>query len=47
MSLQKAKDNEFIGLQQGRMSILAYTSKFREISRFAPTYVANEKLNTN
>jgi len=34
MSLQKAKEDEFIRLQQGKMSILEYASKFIEFSYF-------------
>jgi len=29
------------------MSVLEYTSKFKELSRFAPTYVADKKLRMN
>jgi len=29
------------------MSMLEYASKFMELSRFAPAYVANEKLKIN
>ena len=37
--IQKAKDNEFLQLQQGSMSVLEYASKFIELSQFAPTFV--------
>jgi len=47
MSLQKAKRDEFIRLQQGRMSMLEYASKFMDLSRFAPGYVVDEKLRMN
>jgi len=46
-SLQKAKENEFMKLQQRTMSILEYASKFMELSRFAPTFVADERLKMN
>jgi len=47
VSLQKAKEDEFIRLQQGRMTILEHASKCMELSRFTPTYVADEKLKMN
>ena len=46
-SLQKAKENEFMQLQQGSMSGLEYASKFIELSLFAPTFVADERLKMN
>jgi len=47
MSLQKAKEDEFIRLRQGRKTVLEYASKFMKLSCFAPTYVADEKLKMN
>jgi len=47
VSLQKAKKDEFIRLQQGRMTILKYAFKFMELFRFGPTYVADEKMKMN
>jgi len=44
ISLQKAKESEFMQLQQSNMSILEYDSKFIEHSRFALTFVADERL---
>ena len=38
VSLQKAKENEFMQLQQGKMSVLEYASKFIKLSCFAPTF---------
>ena len=32
ISLQKAKEGEFMQLQQGSMSLVEYTSKFMELS---------------
>ena len=46
-SLQMAKENEFMQLQQGSMSILEYASKFMELSCFAPAFVAVERLKMN
>jgi len=34
-------------LEQGRMSVLEYTSKFMELSRLALAFVADEKLKMN
>ena len=34
-------------LQQGRMSVLEYASKFMELSQYAPTFVVNGKLKMN
>ena len=46
-SLQKAKEGVFVQLQQGNMSILEYVSKFMELSRFAPAFLADERLKMN
>ena len=43
----KAKEGEFVQLQQGNMSVLEYASKFMELSRFAPAFVADERLKMN
>ena len=45
--LQKAKENEFIQLQQGSMSALEYASKFIELSHLAPTFITDERLKMN
>ena len=45
--LQKARENEFMQLQQGGMSVLEYAAKFMELSCFAPAFVANERLKMN
>ena len=34
-------------LQHGRMSVLEYASKFMELSRFTPAFIADEKLKLN
>jgi len=43
ISLQRAKESEFIQLKHGTMSFLEY-SKFMELSRFGPSFVADERL---
>ena len=45
--LQKAKEKEFLELEQWRMSVVQYASKFTELSRFALAYVASETLGRN
>jgi len=47
--LREAGTNEFsnVHLQQGKMSVLEYASKFMELSHFAPVYGADEKLRMN
>ena len=47
ISLHKAKEGEFMQLQQGSMSVLDYAIKFMELSWFVPAYVANERLKMN
>jgi len=47
ISLQKAKEGEFMQLQQRNMSVLEYASKFIELSRFALAFIADERLKIN
>jgi len=47
VSPQKAKEDEFVHLQQGKMSALENTLKFMELSCFTPAYITNEKLKMN
>jgi len=47
MSLQKDKENGFIQLQQGGISVLEYASRFMEFSHFASTFVVDKKLKMN
>ena len=47
VSLQKVKENEFMKLQQGDMSMLEYASKFMEVFYFALAFVANKRLKMN
>ncbi|XP_057250300.1 uncharacterized protein LOC130591274 [Beta vulgaris subsp. vulgaris] len=46
-SLRKQKEDEFLHLQQGTMSVLEYANKFMELSRFAPELVASEQSRMN
>ncbi|XP_048494460.1 uncharacterized protein LOC125494740 [Beta vulgaris subsp. vulgaris] len=43
-ALQTKKECEFLTLRQGKMSIVEYTAKFVELSRFAPDLVKSEKF---
>jgi len=47
VSHQKAKEDEFIYRQQGKISVLKYASKFMELSCSSPDYVADEKWKMN
>jgi len=47
ISLQKAKEGEFMQLQRGSISVLEYASKFMELLRFAPAFIADERLKMN
>ncbi|XP_057248862.1 uncharacterized protein LOC130590443 [Beta vulgaris subsp. vulgaris] len=46
-SLRKQKEDEFLHLQQGTMSVLEYANKFMELSRFAPELVTSEQSRMN
>ncbi|XP_056691642.1 uncharacterized protein [Spinacia oleracea] len=46
-SLRKQKEDEFLHLQQGTMSVLEYANKFMELSRFAPDLVSTEQSRMN
>ncbi|GAB2254185.1 hypothetical protein Droror1_Dr00021994 [Drosera rotundifolia] len=41
-SLQQQKEEEFLSLKLGRMSIIEYAAKFNQLSRFAP-YLVNDE----
>jgi len=41
--VRKVKEREFLCLKRGEMSIIEYTAKFNELSRFAPNQVAIEE----
>ena len=42
--IRRAKEQEFLRLNQGEMSAVEYAAKFNELSHFAPTQVATEKM---
>lgn len=43
-SLQRQNESEFLHLQQGKMTVLEYASKFLELARFAPNMVATKQM---
>jgi len=45
--VRKVKKREFLCLKQGEMSVMEYTAKFNELSRFAPNQVATEEMRMN
>ena len=47
MLLHHKKEDEFLNLQQDKMSVTDYATKFEELSRFAVDYVAIEKMKKN
>uniref|UniRef100_A0A803KRW7 RHOMBOID-like protein n=1 Tax=Chenopodium quinoa TaxID=63459 RepID=A0A803KRW7_CHEQI len=47
LSLRRQKEDEFLHLQQGTMSVLDYANKFMELSRFAPELVSTEQSRMN
>jgi len=40
---QRMKEREFLGLQQGNLSVMEYAAKFNELSRFSLHQVATEE----
>uniref|UniRef100_A0A803N8E5 Retrotransposon gag domain-containing protein n=1 Tax=Chenopodium quinoa TaxID=63459 RepID=A0A803N8E5_CHEQI len=47
LPLRRQKEDEFLHLQQGTMSVLDYANKFMESSRFAPELVSTEQSRMN
>jgi len=44
--VQGQKEKEFKEMKMsGTMTVMQYTSKFTELSRFAPEFVSSERLN--
>ena len=42
--VKRTKEQEFLRLKQGQMSVVEYAAKFNELSRFAPNQVATEEM---
>jgi len=42
--MKRAKEQEFLCLKQGQMSVIEYVVKFNVLSRFAPNQVATEQM---
>ena len=45
--VSRVKEQEFLCLKQGEMSVMEYATKFNELSRFAPNQVAIEEMRIN
>jgi len=41
---KRAKERQFLSLKQGNMSVMESSTKFNELSWFAPHQVANEEM---
>lgn len=41
--LRRQKEQEFVNLSQGSMSVVEYAAKFMELARFAPDLIPNDK----
>lgn len=46
MSLQDQKEEEFMSLSQGDMSVFEYESKFVELEKYAPHIQSDDKRRT-
>ena len=42
--MKRAKEQEFLRLKQGQMSVVEYAPKFKELSRFTPNQVTTEEM---
>ena len=42
--MKRAKEQEFLRLKQGQMSVMEYAAKFNELCHFAPNQVAIEEM---
>jgi len=42
--VRRVKEQEFLCLKQGEMSVMEYVAKFNELSRFAPNQVVTEEM---
>jgi len=42
--MKRAKEQEFLRLKLGQMTVMEYAAKFNELSRFVPNQVANEEM---
>ncbi|XP_048493220.2 uncharacterized protein LOC125493752 [Beta vulgaris subsp. vulgaris] len=43
-ALRRKKENEFLFLRQGQMTVVEYAAKFMELARFAPDFTSNERV---
>jgi len=42
--MKRAKEQEFLCLKQGQMSVMEYAAKFNELSHFAPNQVPTKEM---
>ena len=42
--IRRAKEQEFLHLKQGKISVMEYAVKFNELSRFTPNQVTTEEI---
>jgi len=42
--MERAKEQEFLHLKQGQMSVIEYAAKFNELSDFAPSQVPTKEM---
>lgn len=43
-ALRRMKENEFLFMRQGKMTVLEYMAKFLKLLRFATDFMGNERL---
>jgi len=44
MHTEKQKQREFLTLKQENISVMEYANKFTKLSKFAPEYVATDRM---
>jgi len=42
--VKRAKEQEFLHLEQRKMSVIEYVTKFNKLSKFAPVQVVTEEI---
>ena len=44
LDIKRAKEQEFLRLEQGQISVMEYATKINQLSRFAPNQVVVEEI---
>jgi len=44
LDIKRAKEQEFLRLEQGQICVMEYATKFNQLSRFAPNQVVVEEI---